>query len=887
MSIVIYTYRDPYRLDQEPYWNEIRTCPYFCASQTMVNGLRSVYKKDFPKGRVTTIRNLIEVLFAHWESTPNIVKQHAAIDNIISDGFSGTIDTDVKENIFRAFLFNRGDVFESIRTLFELNLSAKDIREDLLTAEQLFILEIYKKINTTELKNDFSIDEVTDELELDEKILEALNKTLRADQSGVDLGHIETIVIHGVHQFSPIMLRAIELISKYKKIVLLFNYQSQYKNVYQTWIDIYSAFDSPIYTYPGYEFAPSLEYPISYEGNLLGDNLGKLINGQTEEISRRSPCEILEFDNMTEFASYVADIFEAAEKKDPQNPMSKMREQIYSADSSANEILKIYFPEQFGERQFLDYPLGHFFLAIANMWDPAENEILITDINDIKECFQAGILKEDCFGELSSIYGRISALFEGCTAINDMLDRLKRLKKNKKYLSDDMQEPMSHISYFSVSKVEIEKMERALRDLDEVASYFYEDFDKQSHNFKKFYRRLKKYLQEDILADHDLSDEFTDIIRRVLERLEEVEDIDTSASFECLKSTMSIYLVQETKPGKRANWIVRDFEQIDGDIIRSKDVKTEMDAPIYHFACLSDEDINSSKKSEFPWPLNDDFFEVAQEPVDWKSQVFVKSRKEYKNYKRYALLYGLEFNRAKYKLSYVRRDGEKERSLYYLLKILGAHITRYEEFRGNKYLEDTSAIQTSGIAKRSFNRYDYYRYRICKYRFLMETLVEGTTIYKDSFLLLKYLEILVENQLREELQGFPVSETVLINKLDDIFGELKRYFPFVRSVNRMDIVNNIRNRILSSKQKKFPILTEEQRKLMMLRELFIHEKLSDPKKFKNNILSDKFPDISNEEIKERLSEENLQYKFKKSPDLWCLYCANRESCAAYYAVENT
>ena len=887
MSIVIYTYRDPYRLDQEPYWNEIRTCPYFCASQTMVNGLRGLYKKDFPKGRVTTVRNLIEVLFAHWESTPTIVKQHAAIDNIISDGFSGTIDTDVKENIFRAFLFNRGDVFESIRTLFELNLSAQDIREDLLTAEQLFVLEIFKKINTTELKKDFRIDGVTDELELDEKILEALNKTLRADQVSVDLGPIDTIVIHGVHQFTPIMLRAIELIAKYKKIILLFNYQAQYKNAYQTWIDIYSAFDSPIYTFAGREFTPSLEYPVSYEGNLLGDNLGKLINGQTDEVSRRGPCEVLEFDNMTEFASYVADIFEAAEKEDPQNPMSKMREQIYSADSSANEILKIYFPEQFGERQFLDYPLGHFFLAIANMWDPVENEILITDTNDIKECFQAGILKEDYFGELSSIYGRISALFEGCTAINDMLGRLQKLKKNKRYLSGDMQEPMSHISYFSVSKTEIEKMERALRDLDEVASYFYADFDKQSHNFKKFYRRLKKYLQEDVLADHDLGDEFTDIIRRVLERLEEVEDIDTSASFECLKSTMSIYLVQETKPGKSANWIVRDFEQIDGDIIRSRAVKTEMGAPIYHFACLSDEDINSSKKPEFSWPLNDDFFEVAQEPVDWKSQVFVKSRKEYKNYKRYALLYGLEFNRAKYKLSYVRRDGEKERSLYYLLKILGAHVTRYEEFRGNRYLEDTSAIQTSGLSRGTFDRYDYYRYRICKYRFLLETLVEGTTIYKDTFLLLKYLEVLVENQLREELQGFPISETVLINKLDDIFDELKKYFPFVRSVNRMDIVNNIRNHVLSDRQKKFPILTGEERKLMMLRELFIREKLSDPKNFKNNILSDKFPDISNEEIAERLSEENLRHMFRTSPDLWCLYCANRESCAACYAVENT
>ena len=887
MSIIIYTYRDPYRLDQEPYWDEIKACPYFCASQTMVNGLRSIYKKAFPQGRVTTVRNLIEVLFERWESTAAIVKQHAAIDNIISDGFSESLDTDVKENIFRAFLFNRGDVFESIRTLLELNLSIPEIQKDYLTTEQMFILEIFRKINDSEARKDFKIDSVADEAELDKKIRETLGRTYHGEQIEVAVDTMDTVVIHGVHQFSPIMLRAIEILSKYKKVILLFNYQAQYKKAYQTWIDIYTAFDRPIRTFEGREFTPSLDYPVSYEGNLLADNLGKLVNGQTEAISRRKPCEVLEFDNMTEFASYVADIFEAAKKENPLNPMGKMREQIYAADSSVNDILKIYFPEQFGERQFLDYPLGHFFLAIANMWDPVENEILITDVNDIKECFQAGILKEDYFGELSSIYGKISALFEGCTSIHDMLKRLTKLRKNKRYLTDgDMKEAVSHISYYSISAEEIQKMEQALKDLDEVASYFYEDFDKQAHNFRKFYRRLKKYLQEDVLADHEMGEEFADIIRRVLDRLEEVEDIDTSASFDCLKATMSIYLIQETKPGKSANWIVRDFEQIDGDIIRSRDAKVGSGVPVYHFACLSDEDINSSRKPEFPWPLNDDFFEVAQEPIDWKSQVYVKSRREYKNYKRYALLYGLEFNRAKFKLSYVRRDGEKERSLYYLLKILGAHVTRYEESRENKYLEDTSAIQTCGKSRGTYNRYDYYRYRICKYRFLLESLVEGTTIYKDSFLLIKYLEVLVENQLREQLQGYPVSEIMVINKLDDILDELKRYFPFIQSVNRMDVVNTVRNRILNSKQKRFAILTEEDRRIMMLKELFIHDRLSDPKNFKNNILSDKFPDVSDEEIAEHLSEENLRHMFRKTPEVWCLYCANRENCAACYTVEN-
>ena len=163
-----------------------------------------------------------------------------------------------------------------------------------------------------------------------------------------------------------------------------------------------------------------------------------------------------------------------------------------------------------------------------------------------------------------------------------------------KYITDSEEEYVSHISYYAVSKNEIEKIDRALGDLEDIAAYFYEDFENKAHNFRKFYRKLKNYLQTDILENRELSEEFADILRRVLMRLEEVENIDASASFECLKLTMSIYLLQETKPGRSANWIVRNFEQIDGDILRSGHEDPNI---IYHFACLEDEDVGATKKN--------------------------------------------------------------------------------------------------------------------------------------------------------------------------------------------------------------------------------------------------------------------------------------------------
>ncbi len=888
MSIVIYSYHNPYGLkDNQELWDEIVNCPYFCVSQTLVNGLKTLYGKDFQIGRVTTVKNLTDAVYRYWTGTACAVKQHADIDNIISMAPECCgLNVDEIDNIRKSFLFNREEVFNSIRTMFELRMKPNNIVEKYLTSEQKFIVFIFNEIINSTKNKDFLLKENFTEQEIEEAIMAALQTG--KENSGNASETIKTdkydhIVIHGVHQFSPLMLRTIEEIAKYKKVILLFNYQEQYKNIYQTWIDIYSSFDCKMIDFKGNEFYPTDPSAISYEGNMLAQNMGKLLEGRKEDITIQKPYEVIEFDNMTEFAGYVAKIFEEAERRDPEHPMSAMREQVYAADSTANDILKIYFPEQFGERQFLNYPLGHFFIAVANMWDSETNGILISDINDIRECLSAGILAEQTPGRLASTFGKMESLFVGCLSVDEMLSRIKKVKQNKKFISEDKRlECISHISYYTVSKDEIRELEQALNDLEELASFFYEDFEKRPNNFKAFYKKLKQYLQEEILDERDLGDEFADIINRVLTRLDEVEDIDASASFECLKSTMSLYLVQETKPGKSANWIVRNYEQIDGDVLRTaKDNKSQ----IMHFACLTDEDIDSIKTREFSWPLNADFFEVAQNPVDWKYQVYVKARKEYKNFKRYALIYGLEFNKGDYKLSYVKRDGDLEREPYYLLKILGVDKKRNIDRIISRKLEDVSEIQFKNCSLGAYSLFDYYRYKICKKRFLFETLAEGNTIYKDEFLLAKYLEIWVENEVKESLQGLPGSELVLVEKIKEKYNELKKYFPFAMNVNRIDIVNNVKNRLGSVK--KYPILSDEDRKFMMVRELFIYKQLKNPRKFNRDVLKDKFIDVTPNKIEEELSRDKLiENNYRSSTEVWCQYCSNREICIAYYAQGN-
>lgn len=883
MPITIYTYSNPYRISNEPYWDEIKTCPYFCASQTLVNGLKEFYRPFFAQGNVTTIRNLIEALYPGWESSSSMVRQHAALDQIMMQGVDQTLVPKMQQNLLNSFIFNREEMFNSIRILFELNVNPADVLSEKLSPEQQFIMKVYQAILHSEALHNFIIANDLTEDYVNTALITAMTKA----QKDCDVAAVQKdrVVIHGIHQFTPIMLRTIEQLSKYKKVILLFNYQTQYSALYQTWIDIYTAFDTPIHSFKTPEFMPTLDYKESYQSNVLADSLGRMLNGQLQGIQRQDCGEIIEFDNVNEFAGYVADLYLEAVKTDTQNPLHAMREQIYAAENSVNDILRMYFPAQFGERQFLNYPIGHFFIAITNMWDPQLNEIYIHDLNDIRECLCAGILHEETLGELSSIYGKVFALFDGCTNINAMISRLKKVQRNKKRLAEPEEiEQVNRISYYNVSNNDIDKLLHALTELDELANYFYEDFEDTSHNFREFYKKLQAYIHDQTMEADQLGKEYTDILHRVLERLDEVKSIDVSASFECLKATMHIYLVQETKPGKSANWIVRNFEQIDGDILRSS---SHPEAAVYHFACLSDEDINGSKCREFPWPLDASFFEVAQELVDWKCQVYVKSRKEYKNFKRYALLYGLEFNRSKCRLSYVKRNDEKNQTLYSLLKILGFKVIPYKTICNNNTLKDCSSISVAGKADGTFSEFDYYRYQICKYRFLNESLLEGDTIYKDAFLLEKYLGALIENKVMAELENTAISEVILANKLTDTFEEIKRYFPFIKDVNRIDLINTVRDHLTNGNAKVFPKLTASQLRYMKMKEQFIYQSLSDPRTHRKNILAGKFTPVSAETISDKLSDANLAGKeYFKETDLWCKYCANRETCAICYSTCN-
>ena len=882
MPFAIYTYSNPYEINKELYWDSIKNCPHFCVSQTMANGMMGTYE-EMTAGKVSTVENLVRGLFAYWESSECKIRQYTVIDEAIKR----LNITENEEKIKQSLRFNRKQLSNSLRILFELDMSIEEMRTELMTEEQRHLVELYRIIIKSDLVQDFTLKRHFSEGDIENAIRDGMK--LEREEADISTVDVDTIVIHGVHQFSPMILQTLELVAKYKRVILLFNYQQQYKNVYQTWIDVYSSFDLPIKSQFTNEFKPNPLLANCYEGNLLADRMANLIEGHPEENEEECPFEVMEFDNNTEFASYVAGVFDDALKRQERDKDARrstlyyMQEQFYAANNSVNNILKIYYPEQFGERHFLTYPIGHFFLSITNMWNAEEGGIQIENMNDIVECLNSGFIKEETPGKSYSIFNRTKEFFVRAETIEQITDLLGKLKKRIGKAEKDVTEKRigSRLVYFDVTSEEIDTLVAALEQLDQITKLFYADFEDTENNFKKFYKRIKEFLETRILEAEDLEDEFRDVVKRVLIRLEEVDKIDATGSFDVLKETMAYYLKQEAKKGISANWIVRDFEQIDGDILKSRKQNKDI---VYHFACLSDNDMNVTRRDRFPWPLDVTFFEVAQDPIDWKYQVYIKSRREYKNFKRYALIYGLQFNRVKFKLSYVKNVDDKENEMFYLLKILEAKKTYPKTEPTGTLPEAVRHFHFDIDTANNYGQYDFYRYRICKYRFLLESTIEKRAVFRDHFLLLKYLEILLENAARVTLQGQIATEDMLLDILNDEYRKLERKFEFVKDMHteRMDIITNAKNYLQKSVLRNnttFPMISPTDDIYMKKREEFIYLQLGNG----DGSFSGYFKDVPQGEIETRLSSNRVNAAgYAKSCDEWCQYCAVREICLEPY-----
>ena len=829
MPFKIYTYRDPYKLNQADFWKEISGFPHFCVSRTLVNGLRDVHGGAFT-GLLCPLDDFLKKVYRDWAgNVQRRIHQHSVLTSI----FQQSLDSgEISAAFHRSLTLNQAHFLDAVRLLITLDMDGLD--DTAGTFEQRYFTHVLQMVRS---RKEFQypamkrIDELKGILvNLSRKELEDFSKRhpksvkkrgwYECAVRSTTEGELDTIVIHGVHQFTPDQIRLVlELDRLGVTIIFLYNYQPEFHEIYSSWEFIYQCFEVPVHrdsVVTKYDTG-AMQMP----GHALACAMGRLCEG---EFCPNDPAihrlhqlyqtiGFIRFDNITEYVHHISSYFEKAKQTYRKKQhiseqgldiikrsavLREMEEQVYTTNRDVHDLLKIYYPEYAKDRHFLAYPIGQFFSAIYQLWDYETGAIRI-DLTRLKECLSSRILRTANGEVLLRTFCNLEVLLNGVSTFQEFLDRMNRdyLGKYESVMRARIGEPafqLRQISIYnpqSVSKKDIQDLIAAIEEINEIAKYlFAADASKRDHiDFGAHFQKLETFLrQQDMTL---LGEEEEALIRSLQQRLDEIKPENTrfSGTFKDLQN--GIYYYMKQKEREDADWIVKNFEQIDGDILQSKRQFLDGERKIYHFACLSDYDMNSRADDLLPWPLTSDFVSRVSMEMNLACRVYTASIHERSSFLRYALFYGLFFNRCDTRLSFVRQYGDSPVDSYTLLTLLGFRepYQPYTAMQTDTNLPFSVSYDLYPVQKIPYKEDEMRDFFLCPYRFFLDYVICRGPVISDSFQYELFFENLLEGEVWRRISGMGRSEAIeaLPSFLHSACTLYQPYFSFWRNTEIRDL----------------------------------------------------------------------------------------------------
>ena len=556
MPYKIYTYEDPYKLNQTDFWEEISVYPHFCSARTQVNGFKHVLG-DSIKGLICPLEKLISNQKTYKKWTDNISLRIEQYSHLTSEFRRLLNQNEIDENFHLALCQNQNHFLEAIRLFIELGIPASAIDKIKGNREQQIFVDILNRLQNSDL---FQFPEFPNDSELQD-IIVGIAEDEYLEYKGDEKEHqrckrakevskalpLKAIVVHGVHQFSAVQLRFIISLEKIGiTVIFLFNYQKKYSSIYATWKDIYSCFGSPIHhdtSITEYRI-PTMQNPSNALGCAIGEILQDHYDKKIPLLQRwhklYQDIDLIEFANIIEYAHFVSNHFDAAIKRyaesrgvmdrgndvwDHSKILKHMDEQVYTANRDIHTLLKMYYPEYAKDRHFLSYPIGQFFTAIYRLWDYKTGQILF-DNSAIKECLSSNVLRTAPGEELLRTFYNLEILMESIPdlaefrkSITDTYrNQLKQINSTKGETIEAKLKELSIYNKYLVTEKDVQNFVDAVEEINEIARGLFltggksedyinfgmhfqklEEFLKQHlyfHVYQPFYRQLKVYVFE-------------------------------------------------------------------------------------------------------------------------------------------------------------------------------------------------------------------------------------------------------------------------------------------------------------------------------------------------------------------------------------------------------
>lgn len=965
MAYKIYTYADPYRIRETDFWNgnvdHIKDYPQLCASRTLVNGLISVMREDI-ESLICPLDDIVnEKIFRTWTKDIGVrILQYSELSAVYR---RWNQNKELSDDLYIALSHNKDEMLDSLRLFIELGIDSSSLKTEGLSMEHRLFAYMLKK---TENENLFKLpkmpnlqelisffkkqaeDEKTKKEEIrnehmdtdDSKLWEQDEKLLNRMIDSTNHWDGKHVVIHGIHQFTPLQLRFITHLDKLGvEVIFVHNYVPEYKEVYSSWSYIYQQFNAPVHHDKNVgSYVPMGQFKRS--GNAIASNLGLLCEDTVSRTDKRmrdnyelyKDVRAQEFDNVSEYAGYISDEFMEAEasmsdttslyekpfkkKAGTAAVLRRMQEVVYTANKDVDDLLQVYHPEYARNRHFLAYPVGQFFVALYAMWNP-DTQSLELDYGYLRECVNSGILSKYSAEALLKTLMNVQPLFEHIETVEDF-DRIigKKYKNAYAQVINSKQgsvafslRAMNIYNTYKITAKDFDNLYKAICEINEIARKLFTETAGDKINFKKHFERLEEFVRE--RQDTLVSEEEKTLITQLLTKLDIIQmkkkEYEDEGTFEDLRNGLYFFLKQKEKPA--SDWFVKNFEQIDGDVLNSRAQNKLGFKKVYHFACVSDADMNKDIDELLPWPLSEMFIERAYNPKELPFQVYYAALGEKSNFLRYALFYGLYFNQCESKISFVKRYRDNTTDLYEMLKLIGVEKSDGPAGERMDDCKISTVVKTKPVSSMTYIREQMADMFLCPYRYLFDFVLNPQPIFSGAFLFQKLYENLLITNVWQQLVNKPMSDAarVLPSVLRAESKKMEPYFPFFRETEILDLERRAENYVIHSVFRDGDTKVRKYEPThMQLREnfgnaLFAENSQDYPaahpyKAFERIAKWEEgkkiygLHDIPAIETKE-LIDATLMYLNNADENMaragsWCVFCPNKGICLESFAVEN-
>lgn len=777
MSRRVYTYTDLTRLTENDYFRELSKCPQITISADLRKGLvgkvgleraREVIKTDGSL-MITEFQNLFNAIDEEWNSEQTRFKQTILISEFLRNKIVKNSENEKMRRWLTGCIRNESSILKSIRFLEQAFVRPEDFNPHDNNNLKLFI-EIWKYL----IEKDQEINnyrEKFNRLTTKEAWEPILNKAFMNKEAG----GASAIVFHGFYCFTPTQDNIIRLLEEAGyNIYFLIPYDARYPFVYKIWDNTYSKENG---------FPNRSEWIMGKADR--EDVYGEIFEGK-HDCALPNKVNIQEYASVTEFVNDVKKI-----QKDGYS--------LYSAsENNVNDILKDYFPEEYGERKILAYPVGQFIDVLNSLWDDDKQTVILTEDNLI-ECFSSGWLS------LGGVSGKqylqdlmyLLPFFEGCNTISEWRNRIQFYDETRKNAveafrgkpdedpaisrwQEVIENPLGNFSMFSVEE---KKANIIIALIKQVLSMAETLFDSKSS--VKISEQLKKL--DDILQQHEISDELYDeersLVKDIFEKLDQADIYEEKFRPADISRAITLFIngkLGDEEVDRERIGLVKPLY-----FIEPEGIKNLSRAHI----CFCDVDSTPGKPSDYPWPLSE---EILQECYDKTKNPLINDLCRLNGFRdlcnRYFFYSGMK-NKAVC-ISWVKsvNDQPKEHSPYITLLCHAAGLevnpskqksitysrvanTSYGQGRTEGYERDKAPKNTIKEARMD--------YALCPMKYVLGYVLEKRPVYQSDF-----QQNYALNALISAIYDLAKDKGVSV---DQVYKNVIALFPYMRKSEKRQV----------------------------------------------------------------------------------------------------